>query len=234
MERGGDAGILRGAARVVFPHRRLRRVSRLLPQGKAEAFAATLREEGLDTIVGGVPAYSTLGKFNDPILNTMMTYGDDELASIMFHELSHQLVYIPDDSSFNEAFAVAVEQEGLARWLKFRGREADIASTRSGARARQRAMRWWRGFAANSRAVRHERRARRNARRKAEVFARAGDRAARAGPAVRHQVARWPKNWRPSPTTRASPRSPLTMNACPDSAGCSPSNSTICRGSTRR
>ena len=73
-----------------------------------------------------MPAYSTLGKFNDPILNTMMAYGDDELASIMFHELSHQLVYIADDTSFNEAFAVTVEQEGLARWLKFRGREADL------------------------------------------------------------------------------------------------------------
>jgi predicted aminopeptidase len=94
----------------------------------AEAFAETLRSEGLDTIVGGVPAYSTLGKFNDPILNTMMVYGDDELASIMFHELSHQLVYIQDDTSFNEAFAVTVEQEGLARWLKFRGREPDLAN----------------------------------------------------------------------------------------------------------
>jgi len=95
-------------------------------EASAEKFAARLRTEGFDTMIGGVPAYSTLGKFNDPILNTMMTYGDDELASIMFHELSHQLVYIPDDSSFNEAFAVAVEREGLARWLKFRGREADL------------------------------------------------------------------------------------------------------------
>jgi predicted aminopeptidase len=96
-------------------------------QASAEAFADRLRAEGFDTIVGGVPAYSTLGKFNDPILNTMMTYGDDELASIMFHELSHQLVYIANDSSFNEAFAVTVEQEGLARWLKFRGHEAELA-----------------------------------------------------------------------------------------------------------
>jgi predicted aminopeptidase len=96
-------------------------------QASAEKFADRLRAEGFDTIVGGVPAYSTLGKFNDPILNTMMTYGDDELASIMFHELSHQLVYIPDDSSFNEAFAVTVEQEGLGRWLKFRGREAELS-----------------------------------------------------------------------------------------------------------
>jgi predicted aminopeptidase len=99
-------------------------------EASADKFAARLRDQGFDTTVGGVPAYSTLGKFSDPILNTMMSYGDDELASIMFHELSHQLVYIPDDSSFNEAFAVAVEGEGLARWLKFRGREADLEKYR--------------------------------------------------------------------------------------------------------
>jgi predicted aminopeptidase len=91
----------------------------------AEKYAAKLQEEGLDVMVGGVPAYSTLGKFNDPILNTMMGYGDDELASIIFHELSHQVVYVAGDTPFNEAFAVAVEQEGLARWLEFRGRKAD-------------------------------------------------------------------------------------------------------------
>jgi predicted aminopeptidase len=95
-------------------------------EAKAEEFAAHLRAQGFDALVGGVPAYSTLGKFSDPILSTMMSYGDDELAAIMFHELSHQLVYIPDDSSFNEAFAVTVEHEGLARWLKFRGREAEL------------------------------------------------------------------------------------------------------------
>jgi predicted aminopeptidase len=95
-------------------------------EAKAEKFADSLRREGLDAMVGGVPAYSTLGKFNDPILSTMLGYGDDELASILFHELSHQVVYIPDDSAFNEAFAVAVEREGLARWLRHRGREADL------------------------------------------------------------------------------------------------------------
>lgn len=94
---------------------------------KARDFAAKLREEGMDIVVEGVPAYSTLGKFHDPVLNTMMSYGDDELASILFHELSHQVVYIPDDSAFNEAFAVTVEQEGLSRWLKARGRPGDLA-----------------------------------------------------------------------------------------------------------
>lgn len=92
----------------------------------AARFAAKLQSEGLDAMVGGVPAYSTLGKFNDPILNTMMSYGDDELASIIFHELSHQVIYLPGDTPFNEAFATAVEQEGLARWLKFRGRENEL------------------------------------------------------------------------------------------------------------
>jgi predicted aminopeptidase len=95
-------------------------------ENSAQEFAARLREQGYDAIVGGVPAYSTLGKFNDPILNTMMSYGDDELASIMFHELAHQVIYIADDTAFNEAFAVTVEQEGLARWLKFRGREIEL------------------------------------------------------------------------------------------------------------
>jgi predicted aminopeptidase len=95
-------------------------------EARAEEFAAKLRREGLDAVVEGVPAYSTLGKFNDPILNTMMGYGDDELATIMFHELSHQVIYIADDSSFNEAFAVTVEREGLARWLAAHGRSADL------------------------------------------------------------------------------------------------------------
>jgi predicted aminopeptidase len=98
---------------------------------KAEDFAAGLRKEGFDTVVEGVPAYSTLGKFNDPIMSTMMGYGDDELAAIMFHELSHQVVYIPDDTAFNEAFAVTVEQEGLARWLKDRGRPEDLVRYRA-------------------------------------------------------------------------------------------------------
>jgi predicted aminopeptidase len=93
---------------------------------RAEEFAAGLREQGLDAIVEGVPAYSTLGKFDDPVLSTMMVYGDDEIAAIIFHELSHQVIYIADDSSFNEAFAVTVEEEGLARWLNFRGRATDL------------------------------------------------------------------------------------------------------------
>jgi predicted aminopeptidase len=93
---------------------------------KARAFATQLRSRGLDVTLGGVPAYSTLGRFADPVLNTMLPYGSIELAGIIFHELAHQLLYVPGDSSFNEAFAVTVEREGIKRWLLLQGRVADL------------------------------------------------------------------------------------------------------------
>jgi len=92
----------------------------------ARRYADTLRHEGFDVVVAGVAAYSTLGKFADPVLDTMMRYGDLELAGTIFHELAHQLLYVKNDSEFNEAFAMTVEQEGLARWLAARGRSAEL------------------------------------------------------------------------------------------------------------
>ena len=67
--------------------------------------------------IGGVPAYSTLGWFDDPLLSTFIRYPDTALARLVFHELAHQVVYVKDDTAFNEGFATAVEEEGLARWL---------------------------------------------------------------------------------------------------------------------
>ncbi len=87
----------------------------------ARAFAARLASQGFDVTVGGVPAYSTLGKFADPVLSSMMRYGDSELAAIIFHELAHQLLYVKNDSEFNEAFATTVEDAGLERWLQAQG-----------------------------------------------------------------------------------------------------------------
>ncbi|MGO9932345.1 MAG: aminopeptidase [Steroidobacteraceae bacterium] len=93
---------------------------------KARKFAAGLGAEGLDVYVGGVAAYSTLGHFDDPILNTMVGWNDVELASIIFHELTHQMLYVPNDASFNEALATAVADEGVRRWLKQQGRDRDL------------------------------------------------------------------------------------------------------------
>jgi predicted aminopeptidase len=94
---------------------------------KALGFASGLRSRGFDVAVGGVAAYSTLGHFNDPVLNTMMGWNDVELAAIIFHELTHQLLYVPGDSSFNEALATTVEEEGVRRWLRAQARDADLA-----------------------------------------------------------------------------------------------------------
>jgi predicted aminopeptidase len=84
---------------------------------EAQAFAAELRHDGYDVQVAGVTAYSTLGWFSDPVLSTFIQYPDAELARLVFHELAHQVVYAPGDSTFNESFAVAVEEAGVERWM---------------------------------------------------------------------------------------------------------------------
>lgn len=94
-------------------------------QSAARGEAAIQRLQGLDVSMGGVEAYSTLGWFNDPILNSMMGWGDERLATLIFHELAHQRVYVKDDTEFNESFATFVEQEGTRQWRAFRGLPAD-------------------------------------------------------------------------------------------------------------
>jgi predicted aminopeptidase len=84
----------------------------------AERLSAELRQQGYDTFIGGISAYSTLGHFDDPVLNTFLRLGTQEVARTVFHELAHQLLYVQDDSLFNESFATAVENEGMRRWLK--------------------------------------------------------------------------------------------------------------------
>jgi len=86
-------------------------------EADAQAHAASLRAAGYDVHIGGVPAYSTLGWFDDPVLSTFIRYPDAEVARLMFHELAHQIAYAKSDTVFNESFAVAVEQEGAQRWL---------------------------------------------------------------------------------------------------------------------
>ena len=76
--------------------------------------------------VGGVAAYSTLGWFNDPVLNTMLGRDKFYLANVIFHELAHQKFYLKNDTAFNEAFAETVAQTGVQRWLELKGSKADI------------------------------------------------------------------------------------------------------------
>jgi predicted aminopeptidase len=100
-------------------------------EAEANAFAEQQKQNGADVFIGNVPAYSTLGYFDDPVLNTFIYYPDAELARLIFHELAHQTAYVKDDSEFNESFATAVEKEGLRRWLVKHGdvtQEKNIAS----------------------------------------------------------------------------------------------------------
>ncbi len=83
---------------------------------RAEEEAARLKALGYDTWVGGSTAYSTLGWFADPILNTMLRWDDDELAGTIFHELAHQRLFVKGDTEFNESFATFVQREGLREW----------------------------------------------------------------------------------------------------------------------
>ncbi len=83
----------------------------------AQSFAAQLQSKGLETYVSGIAAYSTLGWFDDPILNTILNRSEARIAGLIFHELAHQQLYVEGDTAFNEAFAVTIELEGIRRWL---------------------------------------------------------------------------------------------------------------------
>lgn len=90
-------------------------------QNAARGAAAIAEQEGMDTWIGAVEAYSTLGWFDDPLLSSMLQRDDQQLAAVIFHELAHQQFYLAGDTAFNESFASFVEQQGLSQWLASRG-----------------------------------------------------------------------------------------------------------------
>lgn len=93
----------------------------------AQAFAAGRRAAGDDVMVAGVPAYSTLGWFDDPLLDTFIELPEGRLAELMFHELAHQRVYVAGDPAFNEAYATAVGRLGARAWLAAQGAPGAVA-----------------------------------------------------------------------------------------------------------
>jgi len=90
-------------------------------EADARSYAAKLEEKGYDVYVGGVQAYSTLGWFRDPVLNTFAFDSELELVELLFHELAHHVVFAKGDTDFSEAFATAVAEEGVRRWLLANG-----------------------------------------------------------------------------------------------------------------
>jgi predicted aminopeptidase len=92
----------------------------------AHEYAAQLSAQGFDVAVEGIPAYSTLGWFDDPLPSTVIQRRPVDLAALIFHELAHQVLYLPDDTTFNESFATVVEQEGVRLWLEQRGEHVEL------------------------------------------------------------------------------------------------------------
>ena len=95
-------------------------------QEDAKAEALKLKNSGLDVFAAGVEAYSTLGFFKDPVLNTCMHRSDAELAELVFHELTHSRLFVPGDTDFNEAFATANAEAAVRRWLRAKGRTREL------------------------------------------------------------------------------------------------------------
>jgi len=85
-------------------------------RAKAVKLAERLSAQGYETVVTPSAAYSTLGRFADPVLNSMLQQGDIALAGVLFHELAHQVIFLPGETTFNESFATAVEQLGQQQW----------------------------------------------------------------------------------------------------------------------
>lgn len=112
-------------------------------EAEARAFADTVRqgEPALEVGVYPVPAYSTLGWTNwmggDPLLSTFIGYPEGELGRLIFHELAHQVVYVRDDTVFNESFATVVERLGGARWQATASEAARADFARFDARRQQ-------------------------------------------------------------------------------------------------
>ena len=115
----------------------------------AERECGPTGDEGYDVAVGGVAAYSTLGKFDDPVLSTMMHWDDVQLVAVLFHELAHQVLYVKGDTGFNESFATAVEEFGVRAGWRSRGQKV-ILTRYSSARAAQASWRWSEARATNS------------------------------------------------------------------------------------
>ncbi len=94
----------------------------------AERFAARMEQQGKDVAVSGAQAYSTLGWFDDPLLDSMLMRPDADLAEVLFHELAHQALYVPGDATFNESFASFIAEQGVRAWMTTTGREAELES----------------------------------------------------------------------------------------------------------
>ncbi|MVM31042.1 aminopeptidase [Spirosoma sp. HMF4905] len=84
---------------------------------RADSTVSELKREGLDTRIGEVSAWSTLGFLNDPILSSFLDRPEGSLAELIIHELTHGTLFVKNSLEYNENLADFVGEYGALRFL---------------------------------------------------------------------------------------------------------------------
>ena len=100
-------------------------------EDRAEQDARKMEAEGFATCLSAVPAYSTLGWFEDPVTGPMLRGEEQELVETLIHELVHRTVYARNAAAFNEGLATFLGQEGMIQFYEAREGSAGPAAARA-------------------------------------------------------------------------------------------------------